>query len=441
MSDAASMTKQWRINLLLLLLLLAVAATLWWLDRQEAQRLQGEKVARTVSTIPAKSVVRVQWWRAGTAQSPEPSNMTLMPQAGEPTGRWQISTPSVRRTNSQAASRLLEILGESYDRKVTDNVTDPVQFGLDQPAAVLTVHDAEGHALQLTVGRTAPASKKQYLQIGANGPVVLFPAQAVSGLLQNPDELRDKKLFAKQTPQSVQQIVLTRPSGPVTLKRGSGEDKLWRLTTPVEDLASENRMDAWLQTLLHAQGSGFSPLSAAAAFKERPAEWTLLLESGTGEKESVQLQRVDGKLLAWRDGEPDALVLENYLAEELEKPAMELIALQPLGSQGSPMELQVTHQGKTLTSTKKEGKWPKPIWTGIEEVLTRDAWRGVARKPHGEPWLTIMAFQEKSQWVIPFWKEGDSLLLAPPNRPVDLELTHYQAEAFMENVKALFAPE
>ncbi len=439
------MAKGWKINLFLLLILIAAAAVLWWLDDRDARRVQGEKAARSVSAMVPKSVVRVQFWRPAAEKGKEGTTVTIQSQEsgsdgkGKSNGRWQMVAPDKARTNDAAVDQLLTILGESYDQKVSDTVVNPAQFGLDRPDAVLTVHNKEGQSVQLSLGQIAPASRKRYLQIGVDGPVVLLSSRAIGGLLQNLDALRDKRLFAHSSGQTVQRITRSRPNEQMIVTRG--QDKPWQLESPLADMASANRVDGWLGGLLQASGTAFAAVQAEEAFKTSGPDWTVVLENGEVGKETVRIQRQEGKLLAWREGDPDALVLDGYLAEELDKPAMELVALRPLGAHGIPMKLQITHQDKTLTTAKENGQWPKPVWTGIEEILTRDAWRGVKPKPHGEAWLTIIAFQDKEQWVIPFWKEGETMFLAPPNRPVELELTHYQMEAFMDTVKALFPTE
>ncbi|MEO5340350.1 MAG: DUF4340 domain-containing protein [Magnetococcus sp. MYC-9] len=443
MTDTSSVAKGWRVNLSLLLLLIMAVSVLWWLDRRDAQRTQEDKASRAISAIPPQAVVRLQWWRSTHETGKESDSVTIVAQTKgqdgrEPMGRWQIVAPEKKRTHDAAVQRLLEILGESYDRKVADNGADAAQFGLDRPTSVLTVDNGAGATLKLSVGRSAPASKKQYLQIGQDGPVVLISAQVVAGLLQNPLDVRDKRLFTLRSAQELQSV--RRESAVGSLQLAREKDKGWRLLAPVTDAASENRVEGWLRQLLQANGSGFSPRTAGEAFKEGKPDWTLVVESGTGNKEEVRFQRQEGRVLAWREGEPDALLLDN-VAEELDKSAMELVALRPLGNRPAPEKLQVTYQGKTLATAKKEGQWPKPVWSGMEEVLIRDAWRGVPSKTHAEPWLTLIAFHGQEQWVIPFWKEGDAVVLAPPDRPLELELTHYQAKAFEDTLKALFAAE
>ncbi|MBF0161644.1 MAG: DUF4340 domain-containing protein [Magnetococcales bacterium] len=453
MSDTPPMAKVWKVNLVLLLIVLGGAATLWWLDAQEGQRVEADKASKRIThhfsvqeSSGPKAVVRVEWQYPSLGKEPQGAGrVTIVPQEtapegkGAPPGRWRITAPAAMQSNDGAVARLLGILGENYDRKVAESGADPAPYGLQSPAAVLTVHNGAGESLQLSVGQSAPASKKHYLQVGAQGPVVLVPAQAVSGLLQSLNDVREKRLFANPAGRLVQRIHRESPSGQTTLVREA--DKPWQLLAPLKDLASESRVEAWLNALLQISGSGFAPVSAEGAFKLVTPDWNLVLEGASGEKERVRIQRQEKRLLAWREGEVDALVLDSTQAEELDKSAMELIALRPLPLPQTPAKLQVTHQGKTLTATKEGGQWPKPVWNGVEDILTREAWRGVSPKPHGDAWLTVIVFQDNEQRVIPFWKEGGSVVLAPPNRPLELELTQYQVKAFEETIKALLAEE
>ncbi|MBF0400537.1 MAG: DUF4340 domain-containing protein [Magnetococcales bacterium] len=446
MSDTSSLSKGWRVHFFLLTILLVAAAVLWWLDRQESQRVQAEQASRAVTAMQPQSVKRIEFWRPAVEKGKEGSRVVVVAQEGERAGkggvagRWQMIEPDKARTHDAPVNRLLELLGARYERKVADSVADPVQFGLDQPAAVLTVQDGSGTSLQLSLGLSAPASKNRYLQIGVEGPVVLLSPQAVSGLLQSPDDLRDKRLFVNPTAQTISRVVRKRADEQMILVRE--KEKPWQLLAPLEDRAAESRVDGWLNGLMQLNGNGFMAVKAEEAFKDNPPDWSLEIETSEGGRELVRLRRNKGNVLAWRVGEPDALVLDLPLVEALDKPVMELVALQPLVIQDpKSLQLQVTHRGKTLTMAKKEGQWPKPVWSGVEDMLTRDAWRGVPPRSHGEVWLTIIAFQGQGQQVFRCWKEGETMVVAPPDRPVELELTHYQTEAFMDTVKALFPAE
>ncbi|WP_130470598.1 DUF4340 domain-containing protein [Candidatus Magnetaquicoccus inordinatus] len=442
MSESSSMAKGWRIQIALLLLLLSGAALLWWLELRETQRTAEEKSSRLIGKFAPNSVKKVQFWRPAREKGKEGNALTIVrnelpKEAGSlPSSRWQIQLPERVRTSDAAVEQLLAILSESYEQKVTDKVTDPAAFGLDSPVAVLTAYNEAEQAVQISLGMSAPASRKRYIQIGVDGPVVLVPPKLVDGLMQQQDGFRDKHLFARQMASGIEKFTRERPNERLELNK---KDKQWWLLSPIQDMASENRVNHLLETLTQAQGNSFVALPAdeTTAVAE---DWLLTLHF-SDQQERVRLQRRDNRLLAWRAGEPDAMVLDAHLAEELNKPAMELIALRPLEQGVQIKKLEISHRGKSQNASKQGEEWEKPVWKGIEEVLTRDAWRGVKAKDRGEPWLQIVVRQDERHWQIPFWKEGESLFLAPANRSLQLELTHYQAKSFLDTIKALFPEE
>ncbi|MBF0186168.1 MAG: DUF4340 domain-containing protein [Magnetococcales bacterium] len=444
MTESSSPLQGWRTQILLLLLLVSGIGLLWWLDQRETQRVSEEKNARLIGKFTPKDVKKVQFWRPATEKGKEGNTLTIARNdsakelANPQTSRWQIMTPERARTNDQAVDKLLEILSASYDQKVNDSGTDRTAFGLDTPLAVLTVYNEADQSIQISLGLSAPASRKRYVQIGVDGPVVLVPPRSVDGLMQNPEALRDKRLFANPTVAAIQKFSRESPNRRLELNRD--KDLHWQMLSPLQDAASDTRVNSWLETLLHAQGSSFVTLQADET-SALQGDWLLSLHLMQDQQEKVRIQQRDNRLLAWRAGEPDAMVLESHISDELEKPPLELIALRPLPQGVNPNKLEATQHGKSQNGSKQGDEWSKPVWKGVEEILTRDAWRGVPAKERGEPWLQLVAVQEQRQWKIPVWKEGESIILAPPERKLQLELTHFQAKAFVDTVKALFPEE
>ncbi|MBF0096499.1 MAG: DUF4340 domain-containing protein [Magnetococcales bacterium] len=444
MSESSPMAKGWRMPLVLLLVLISGIALLWWLEQRETQRTSEEKSARLIGKFSPSAVKKLEFWRPATEKGKEGNTLTIVRNDLPKTpvnmhaSHWQIVAPERVRTNDQAVEKLLEILTESYDQQVTQEPNDRAAFGLESPLAVLTVYNEAEQALQISLGLSAPASHKRYVQIGVDGPVVLVPAKSIDGLMQSKEALRDKRLFANQLLPSIQTFSRERPNEHLELGK---KEKQWYLRRPLQDLASEERVSQWLQALVLAKGSTFVALQADESSTVHE-DWLLAMHLSQEFQERVRIQRRDNRLLAWRAGEPDAMVLDSHLSDELDKPALELIALRPVEQAAQLHKMAITHQGKTVQAEKKNNEWSKPVWKGIEEeVLTRDAWHGVQAKERGEPWLSITVWQEQQQRTIPFWKVGEAIFLAPPNRPMQLELTHFQAKAFQETIKALFAEE
>jgi hypothetical protein len=243
---------------ILLLLLSCGIGMLWWLDQRETQRNSDEKNAKLIGTFTPGAVKKIEYWRPATERGKEGNTLTIL-RADLPktpvnmyASRWQIVLPEQVRTDDQAVDKLLEILTVSYDQKVTQEVSDRAAFGLESPLAVLTVYNEADQALQISLGLSAPASRKRYVQIGVDGPVVLVPAKSIDGLLQSKEALRDKRLFANQLLPAIQQFSRERPNEHLELAK---KEKQWHLVSPLQDLASEERVSQWLQALVLSKGS------------------------------------------------------------------------------------------------------------------------------------------------------------------------------------------
>ncbi|MBF0427850.1 MAG: DUF4340 domain-containing protein [Magnetococcales bacterium] len=419
------MTKGWRNNLILALVMAGAAGGLWILDSREAARTEADKLSRAVSAIRTDAVVSADFWD-------ETGDNLSLSRKGD---QWEITAPSALRTSASAVKSLLEVLSKTYEKKVVDQITDAAPFGLLAPAARLTVKDGSGKTLSLIVGNTAPASKQRYMSLGEKGPVVLMPAADVSGLLQKTDALRDKRLVATEAQDVTRLLIKSKTKGETLLIRDKDKEEVWTMETPVRDLADTNRIRTWMFALTGAQGMGFK--------SERPegdGDWIVELTPTKGEVERVVVWRSKPDLLVARSGEADLMVMPQYLAEEFDKNALDLVSLRPLDPKFDLTHLQFEQDGKTLTAEKKEGKWPASAWTDLEEILTRDAYHGATPKGDAAPWLKITAGKGEKAVSFMLHQEKKSIFISPPSRPVALELTPLQAETLQKAVTTLLNP-
>lgn len=424
------MSKGWKINLLLLLIFLSAVGGLWWLDHKETKTEIAEKKERLVSKLDVDSVVSMQWSKKG--------EKTVSLEKKDK--KWRIISPVSQRTDSTMVVRMVTISSKTFDQKVSDTPTSLASFGLEEPLAMLTLNTGSGLSEIIKVGSTSPASKKRYLQLGEKGPVVLIADHEVSMLLKDPNDLRDKKLFSAVDTNALKRIELKQGEKSVLLEKNS--ENSWNMVKPFQDVADQNRVLAWSRSFVSTTGTGFESVDG------EEFEWILELEDTNGVKETVYIGKKAGgqaDLLAQRQGESDRLLLSRYLLSDLKKTAFELVSLHPLGASQSIEKLTVQHQGKTLTVEKKEGKWPQPVWDGVEEGLNRESktafTKPVFESVRGEPWITVTAFQGDKKWDFPLWVETENVIISPPNRPVELGLSALQSKALIESVSVLFPDE
>lgn len=420
-----SMAYGWKHNLGLLTVVALLAGGLHLLGDREAKKQEADKSARKLSPITASEAVRLRF------QGEDKQPVVLEKQEGT----WRITQPQAVRADGMAVQELLKPLEALYDRQATPAGAETKPFGLDPPAATLEAENAAGARHKLLLGGTAPVGSARYVQVGETGPVALTAAQTAAGLLQGYADLRDKRLLPAVKLQEVTRVAITPAAGPPVTVERDGEQR-WRLTSPLADAVHRERVTGWLNMLVMAGGSGFEEQAAPTT-----PDWTLAVTSN-GQELSLPIWKAGDHLLTRRPGEPDALKLYAQLADELSKPPLELVDLRPLPEGGRPTALTVERHadGKREQAEFKEGHWPKPAWTAVEEALTREAWRVTAAVERGQPTLTITVGEGAQAKRVPSWQAGEQYFLAPPGRPVHLQLSALQAETLRTALAALLDP-
>ncbi|MBF0417360.1 MAG: hypothetical protein HQL86_03820 [Magnetococcales bacterium] len=250
--------------------------------------------------------------------------------------------------------------------------------------------------------------------------------------MQKSDVLRDKHL-ARTKATDLTRIVVKRKTGEVIQIDKTEEDR-WDIKIPLEDRADDNRLRSWSFALTSASGIQFRKSTPSGE-----PDWLVSLTPSQGEVEHIPVYKSGEENLAMRPGESDALVLPRYIVEEMDKSALDLVAMRPVASKLEVERVKLAGEGRSVAVEKKEGQWPNADWSNLEEMLTQDALRGVMRR-EGEPWMTITLGEGEKARLYPVYKEEKQIWITPPGRPVSLELTPLQAENLVKAVQVLLAP-
>ncbi|MBF0124420.1 MAG: DUF4340 domain-containing protein [Magnetococcales bacterium] len=426
--------KGWGVNVLLTVLVLVGGGGLWLADTIDEQHKAEDKAQRLLCTLKPEQLKSLQF------RGKDGQQVSLERQEGQ----WRIVKPQLWRTDGQAVQRLLEIVTRHYERVVVERPDQKAlqPFGLDTPQAILTLEpEAPLPAWQIRIGETVPASDSRYAQLGEQGAVVTLAKADSANLIQASQDLRDSHLTTTRQGEAVQQLALQRDAAKGSLELTKEEStQQWRLLQPWADGADSSRVRRWLDTLLAYSGHHFKPLPEPIS--QRPPNWTLTIKAADRAADRVTIWRYEGELLAQRQGEPDALVLDNYLLEELDRQALDLVALRPLGEDVDVDGLTLLYQGRQFNADKvgeaKSMRWPVAAWDTIEEALTRPAQEALLPVTTTEPPSIMVTVGSGSERVFPFWRwQEGRYRIAPPGRPVHLGLSRAQSASLDDALKAL----
>ncbi|MGN7612700.1 DUF4340 domain-containing protein [Magnetococcales bacterium HHB-1] len=415
--------KGWNLNLMLLLFLLVSASILGLMKKGEEDEADQKEEDLKLSRLAADQIDKM------TLTDKE--GVTVVLERVEK--RWQVVKPKRVLTNNHAAQRLADLVKAKSSRTATEKITDAKIYGLDKPEVTLKLMQGD-QSLTLSLGKSTPTGDKRYLRVDEN-KVVIIANHQVSPMNQRFQELRDRQLMPNVVVNEVTQVEVLRQTD--ALKLTKGEDSVWQVIKPFKDQADSNRVSSWLNMVLNSSALTFEKKGPTT-----PPDWVIKLAVGGNEKK-VRLWRVEKDVWAQRETEDDWLKLASYLADDLDKQAVDMVRLRPLSGAAIPLKLALTYQGEQqLTAKKEKDQWPKPAWSSIEETLTRDAWHAVMAKDYGQPpELTVVVHEGEAQQKFLFWHQGESFVIAPPGRPVHLRITKLQGDALEKAVAALYGRE
>ncbi|MBF0311029.1 MAG: DUF4340 domain-containing protein [Magnetococcales bacterium] len=415
------MKRLWSMNLVLLAIVLAGGYFLIWQDKQERAKKEQEEASRSLLSWPLSEVTGFRFRGE--------DRKTL--QLAKKESAWQVVDPLQAKANAVAVDQLLNALKKPYDRLITRSAEQLADFGLDEKAIRVEVTDDKGRHEAIRVGGENTSGTSRYLLLEATGSVVLIAKQPLTPLLQKSDGLRDKSLLADLSMAGLQAIHLTRPSGELHLVHRDKEG--WRMESPFQDATEESRLKGWLDMVLMASGTAFVPNTPPATVPYR-----LRLERPSAPAVEVVIWKEQDKVMAFRYGQPDALQMPSYFAEDMEKAPFDLLSLRVLSESKSLSHLKLEGADKSVEALRKsDGTWPDAAWASVEEALTRVAHK--VETPGEIPssaWKLQFQAGEESGSLTGWW-DTDRIVLAPPGRPVHLALSPKQSTALQESLHHL----
>lgn len=168
----------YRVTAVALAVLVVLGGVVWFTEFRDkdssssASAKPSDKPELTVLKFDDKETRRIEVVRADRrvqADRDEQGDWTLQP-SGEPGDRARLSGVLFRLASLNAT------------RRVTDAATDLAQYGLDRPALVVTLTQADGTTLGLLTGAKAPSESGTYVKKPDNATVFLIANPLVTDL-------------------------------------------------------------------------------------------------------------------------------------------------------------------------------------------------------------------------------------------------------------------
>src|SRR5712691_5766909 len=237
--------------------------------------------------------------------------------------RWNMLGPVVARGDrGPIEDALTTIVTAKIDREITAQPASLAEFGLDKPAADLTLSTKDGKQLGLQLGAKNPTGVWVYARERDKPAVFVLPDSVLRDATKPVVDFRDKTILAFDR-KDVSGLDLVLRDETIGLQHG---DKGWQLKLPRALVAENDTVNDFLDKLQSAKVKEFvadAPPSLQPYGLERPiridvhtgkdkdrATKTLLIGTGDDKKKGVY---------AMRAGEPGVMLLPEDIWTALPK--------------------------------------------------------------------------------------------------------------------------
>jgi hypothetical protein len=279
----------------------------WGPGREEAAARKGR-----VFAADTKDVTAVELKRSGEA--------VKLQREGD---AWQLVEPVKARGSRTAVDELLaNVLTAKIDREIDANPKSLTDFGLDKPAAEVSLTLKDGKTLGLLLGAKNPTGVWVYARERDKPAVFVLGESVLRDATKPVADFRDRTILAFDA-KEVSGFEIVLPDDTLAVE---GEPRAWRITRPVALRADNDTVSEFLDRLTGQKVREFvaeAPATRAAYGLERPVRITI----HTGrDKDRVSRTLLLGKVdaakkgvYAMRGGEASVLLLPEEVWNQVPK--------------------------------------------------------------------------------------------------------------------------
>jgi hypothetical protein len=236
---------------------------------------------------------------------------------------WQLVEPVKARGSRPAVDELLAtVLTAKIDREIDANPKSLADFGLDKPAADITVVLKDGKALGLQLGAKNPTGVWVYARERDKPAVFVLGESVLRDATKPVADFRDRTILAFDA-KDVSGFEIVLPDQTLAVE---GESRAWRITRPVALRADNETVTEFLDRLTGQKVKEFvaeAPTSRDPYGLERPVQ--IAVHTGR-DKDRVTRTLLLGKVdaakkgvYAMRGGESSVLLLPDEVWNQVPK--------------------------------------------------------------------------------------------------------------------------
>ena len=303
---------RWQTSVVLAALLVAVGVFYYVYDvRMAPEREKAEGRKGRVFNAETQDVTQLTLKR--------PTESIELKREGE---SWQMSAPLRARADRGPVEEVItNALTSKIDREIAAAPASPAEYGLDKPAAELTLTLKDGKHLGLLLGAKSPTGVWVYAQERGKPNVFVIGDSVLRDATRPVSDFRDKTILAFDRQQVTGLEIVTRDDT-IALEP---VDHRWKLTRPVALGADADIVGGFLEKLGGAKVKEFvaeNPPSLAPYGLDKP--WRVTLVTGK-DKDRASRTLLIGKaetgkgVYAMRAGEASVLLVPDDVWTALPK--------------------------------------------------------------------------------------------------------------------------
>jgi hypothetical protein len=303
---------RWQTSVVLAVLLVAVGVFYYVYD---------------VRMVPEREKAETRKGRVFTAESQDVTQLTLkrptesieLKREGE---AWQMAAPVRARADRGPVEEVItNVLTAKIDREIAAAPPSLAEFGLDKPAAEVTLTLKDGKRLGLVLGAKSPTGVWVYAREPDKPNVFVIGDSVLRDATRPVTDFRDKTILAFDRQQVTGLEVVTRDD---TLALETADNR-WKLSRPVALAADGETVGAFLEKLGAAKVKEFvaeGPSTLEPYGLDRP--WRVTLHTGKDKERASRtllIGKVDGPkgVYAMRAGETSVLLIPEDVWTALPK--------------------------------------------------------------------------------------------------------------------------